>query len=126
MSVKMDHEQEADQEHRYEQERARMREMEDRVSALDAQTTDLVNASQDTFMNAASSLFGWGLDGARSVLEETHPPYQDTLLHERIVEAITEASSLGQSLRRLTELDLITTAFARIGAHSRQIADYAM
>jgi hypothetical protein len=126
MSVKMDHDQEEDQESRYEQERARMREMEDRVSALAAQTTDLGIASQDTFMNAASSLFGWGLDGARSVLEEAHPPYQDPLLRERIVKAIAEASSPGQNLRRLTELQVIATAFARIGAHSRQIADYAM
>jgi hypothetical protein len=118
--------QEEEQEARYERERARLRDMDDHVSALAAQATDLGIASEDTFKNAASSLFGWGLDGARSVLEEEYPPYQDTSLRESIVEAIAEASSSGQHLRRLTELQLIAAAFARVGAHSRQIAGYAL
>jgi hypothetical protein len=124
MNIKMDDEQE--QESRYEQERARMHEMDDLVSALAAQTTDLGIASADTFKNAASSLFGWGLDGARSVLEETHPAYQDPMLHERIVEAIAGASSSGQQLRRLTELQQIAAAFAHIGSRAREIAGYAV
>ena len=124
MNIKMDDEQE--QESRYEQERARMHEMDDLVSALAAQTTDLGITSADTFKNAASSLFGWGLDGARSVLEETHPPYQDPMLHERIVEAIAGASSSGQQLRRLTELQQIAAAFAHIGSHAREIAGHAV
>src|SRR5689334_475552 len=123
MNIKMDDAQE--QESRYEQERARMHEMDDLVSALAAQTTDLGIASADTFKNAASSLFGWGLDGARSVLEETHPPYQDPMLHERIVEAIAGASSSGQQLRRLAELQLIAAAFAHIGSRAREIANAA-
>jgi hypothetical protein len=118
-------EQESRQESRYEQERARMREIDDRLSALAAQTTDLGITAEDTFKNAASSLFGWGLDGARSVLGETHPPYQDPMLHERIVEAIAEASSSGQRLRRLSELQLIAAAFAHIGSRAREIANAA-
>jgi hypothetical protein len=124
MNMKMD--QAEEQEARYERERARMREMDDQVSALAAQTTDLGITSEDTFKNAASSLFGWGLDGARTVLEETRPAYQDSLLHERIVEAIAGASSSGQQLRRLAELQLIATAFAHIGSRSREIAGYAI
>jgi hypothetical protein len=124
MNIRMDNEQE--QESRYEQERARMREMDDLVSALAAQTTDLGITAEDTFKNAASSLFGWGLDGARSVLEETHPLYRDSMLHERIVEAIAGASSSGQQLRRLAELQLIAAAFAHIGSHAREIAGYAV
>jgi hypothetical protein len=124
MNMKMD--QDEEQEAHYEQERARMRDMDDQVSALAAQTTDLGIASADTFKNAASSLVGWGLDGARYVLEEVHPPYLDSLLHERIGEAIANASSSGRYLRRLAELQLIATAFANIGAHSRQIANYAV
>ena len=81
-----------------------MREMDDLVSALAAQTTDLGITAEDIFKNAASSLFGWGLDGARSVLEESRPPYQDSVLQERIVEAIAGASSSGQQLHRLNEL----------------------
>lgn len=128
MKAKMDQaeEQNSRQESPYEQERARMREMDDLVSALAAQTTDLGIFCEETFRNAASSLFGWGLDGALSVLEEAHPPYQDTLLHERIVEAIAASSSSGQQLRRLAELQQIASAFARIGARAREIAEYAM
>jgi len=103
-----------------------MREMDDLVSALAAQTTDLGITAEDTFKNAASSLFGWGLDGARSVLEESYPPYQDSMLHERIVEAIAGASSSGQQLRRLAELQLIAAAFAHIGSRAREIASYAV
>jgi hypothetical protein len=124
MSIRMDNEQE--QESRYEQERARMREMDDLVSALAAQTTDLGITAEDTFKNAASSLFGWGLDGARSVLGETHPSYQDPMLHERIVAAIAGASSSGQQLRRLAELQLIAAAFAHIGSRAHEIAGYAV
>jgi hypothetical protein len=124
MNIKMDDAQE--QETRYEQERARVHEMDDLVSALAAQTTDLGIASADTFKNAASSLFGWGLDGARSVLDEAHPPYQDPMLHERIVEAIAGASSSGQQLRRLTELQQIAAAFAHMGSRAREIAGYAV
>jgi hypothetical protein len=126
----MDDEQESRQEFhqksRYEQERARMREMDDLVSALAAQTTDRGIAAEDTFKNAASSLFGWGLDGARSVLEESYPPYQDPMLHERIVETIAGISSSGQQLRRLTELQQIAAAFAHIGSRAREIASYAV
>ena len=117
---------ELEQESRYEQERARMREMDDQVSALSAQTTDLGITAEDTFKNAASSLFGWGLDGARSVLEDSHPPYQDSMLQERIVETIAGASSSGQQLRRLAELQLIATAFAHMGSRAREIAGYAI
>lgn len=120
----MDDEQEV--ESRYEQERARMREMDDLVSALAAQTTDLGITAEDTFKNAASSLFGWGLDGARSVLEESRPSYQDSVLQERIVEAIAGASSSGQQLRRLNELQSTAAAFAHIGSRVREIAGYAV
>jgi phosphate uptake regulator len=122
--MKMD--QDEQQEAHYEQERARTRDMDDLVSALAAQTTDLGIASADTFKNAASSLVGWGLEGAQYVLEEAHPLYQDPMLRERIVEAIASASSSGRYLRRLAELQLIAAAFANIGAHSRQIASYAV
>ena len=120
----MDDEQEV--ESGYEQERARMREMDDLVSALAAQTTDLGITAEDTFKNAASSLFGWGLDGARSVLEESRPSYQDSVLQERIVEAIAGASSSGQQLRRLNELQSTAAAFAHIGSRVREIAGYAV
>jgi hypothetical protein len=128
MKAKMEQEddQNTHQESSYEQERAYMREVDDLVSALAAQTTDLGIICEETFKNAASSLFGWGLDGARSVLADVHPPYQDKLLHERIVDAIAASSSSGQQLRRLAELQLIASAFARIGSRARAIANDAV
>jgi hypothetical protein len=126
MSDDMEHEQEQERERRNEREIARWRLMDDQVSALAEETIDLGIAAGDTFKNAASSLFGWGLDGARNVLEEAHPAYQNTLLHERIVEAIGQASSSGEQLRRLAELQVIATSFARIGARSREIAGHAL
>jgi len=117
---------ERDHEWRDERERVSVRLMDDKVSTLAAQTTDLGITCEDTFKNAASSLFGWGLEGARSVLEEAYPPYQDMQLHERIMEAIAGASSSGQQLRRLAELQLIATAFARMGARAHEIAGYAV
>jgi|GEM_PF-1380595 len=125
----VEHERQVEHERRewqYEQERVRERLMEDQVGALAAETTDLGILAEDAFKNAASSLFGWGLDGARSVLEMAYPPYQNSSLHERIVEAIGQVSSSGEQMRHLAELQVIASAFARIGSRSREIARHAL